>query len=495
MSRRILGLPSETLRKKVRQAEIDEGRRQGLSSAEREEIKKLTQGERGAARANEILRSASLVFRARARPRPIEVSRYIDEHVARFGVEPICRTLGVSASAYYQRATGERSARVVEDERLLRVIRNCTRPTIWRMGIGGCGRRSNVPVRRRRACRVQRLMAANGIVGAKRRGKPWRTTKPDPAAARPRDLVERNFTAHGAGSLVGRGFHVSALLGGGRLFQLHHRRVLRHGGRLAAGLQHAHHAGARRFAGWRSGPGEPGADFQLIAHTDAGSQYTSPGLHAGARRPRGARDRSGRSEMPGQRDGGIIRGFVQDRADRRPGVAHRDHSSSSLSCEYIGWFNHQRLHEASATSHRSNSNSCTPASTGRFRRMKRSRPSLRAPQTGLQRVNSSGRRRNRPSEALSAPRTTRSAKRCSLRPRHRWSNDGSSRAGLSVARVRSLAGNRKKETYKPRLRGTRSGPPRGSASRAPATPTSPPRIKGDRSARKQQPAATLRAVG
>jgi hypothetical protein len=39
------------------------------------------------------------------------------------GVEPICRTLGVSASAYYQRATGERSARAVEDERLLEVIR------------------------------------------------------------------------------------------------------------------------------------------------------------------------------------------------------------------------------------------------------------------------------------------------------------------------------------------------------------------------------------
>jgi hypothetical protein len=30
------------------------------------------------------------------------VSRYIDEHRGRFGVEPICRTLDVSASAYYQ---------------------------------------------------------------------------------------------------------------------------------------------------------------------------------------------------------------------------------------------------------------------------------------------------------------------------------------------------------------------------------------------------------
>jgi putative transposase len=51
------------------------------------------------------------------------VSRYVDEHRGRFGVEPICRTLGVSASAYYQRKTGERSARAMEDERLLAVIR------------------------------------------------------------------------------------------------------------------------------------------------------------------------------------------------------------------------------------------------------------------------------------------------------------------------------------------------------------------------------------
>ena len=51
------------------------------------------------------------------------MSRYIDSHRGRFGVEPICRTLGVSASAYYQRQTGHRSRRVLEDERLLGRIR------------------------------------------------------------------------------------------------------------------------------------------------------------------------------------------------------------------------------------------------------------------------------------------------------------------------------------------------------------------------------------
>jgi putative transposase len=32
--------------------------------------------------------------------------------------------------------------------------------------------------------RVKRLMRTHGIQGAKRRGKPWRTTIPDPAATR-----------------------------------------------------------------------------------------------------------------------------------------------------------------------------------------------------------------------------------------------------------------------------------------------------------------------
>jgi len=51
------------------------------------------------------------------------VSRYVDEHRGRFGVEPICRTLGVSVSAYYQRRSGSHSRRAVEDERLLVRIR------------------------------------------------------------------------------------------------------------------------------------------------------------------------------------------------------------------------------------------------------------------------------------------------------------------------------------------------------------------------------------
>ena len=51
------------------------------------------------------------------------MSAFIDKHRDRFGVEPICRTLGDSASAYWKRATGERSRRRVEDECLVEAIR------------------------------------------------------------------------------------------------------------------------------------------------------------------------------------------------------------------------------------------------------------------------------------------------------------------------------------------------------------------------------------
>ena len=44
-------------------------------------------------------------------------------------------------------------------------------------------------------------MRAHGIQGAKRRGKPWRTTKPDPQAAAPADLVKRDFSASGPDQL------------------------------------------------------------------------------------------------------------------------------------------------------------------------------------------------------------------------------------------------------------------------------------------------------
>ena len=58
-----LGIHSETLRKRVRQAEADAGLRPDLpTSEEREEIKRLRQENFELRRANEILKSASVFF-------------------------------------------------------------------------------------------------------------------------------------------------------------------------------------------------------------------------------------------------------------------------------------------------------------------------------------------------------------------------------------------------------------------------------------------------
>ena len=57
-----IGCTSETLRKWVRQAEQDQGRRPGLTSAERERLKTLERENRELRRANEILRKASAYF-------------------------------------------------------------------------------------------------------------------------------------------------------------------------------------------------------------------------------------------------------------------------------------------------------------------------------------------------------------------------------------------------------------------------------------------------
>ena len=59
-----LGPTSETVRRWVRRVEIDEGRRPGLTSDEREGLKQLEREVRELRRANEILKAASAFFAA-----------------------------------------------------------------------------------------------------------------------------------------------------------------------------------------------------------------------------------------------------------------------------------------------------------------------------------------------------------------------------------------------------------------------------------------------
>jgi putative transposase len=123
-------------------------------------------------------------------------------------------------------------------------------------------------------CRVQRLMAEHGIVGAKRRGKPWRTTRADPAALRSPDLVDRDFTASRPNALWVADFTYLRCWEGVVYFSfvidVYSRMII--GWQLAANMRTTLVLDALRMA---LGLREHGADVQLVHHSDAGSQYTA----------------------------------------------------------------------------------------------------------------------------------------------------------------------------------------------------------------------------
>jgi putative transposase len=270
------------------------------------------------------------------------VSQYVDEHRERFGVEPICTTLGVSVSAYYQRRTGRRSARAVEDERLFERIRELHSANYYAYGyrrMWKALRRAGEQVPR---CRVQRLMRSNGIQGAKRRGKPWRTTRPDPQAARRPDLVERDFSASRPNELWVADISYLRCWQGLVFFAF----VLDAYSRMIVGWQLAPHMrtdlvlDALRMALHRRGPG---ADVELIHHSDRGSQYTSIDY---TQTLSDHRVLASVGSVGDAYDNALAESFVDSfKTELIADRVWRTRSQLELAVvEYIGWYNGARLH-------------------------------------------------------------------------------------------------------------------------------------------------------
>jgi putative transposase len=272
------------------------------------------------------------------------VSRYIDEHRGRFGVEPICSTLGVSASAYYRRATGERSARVVEDERLLELIKTTHAKNYYAYGYRKMWKAllragENAP-----RCRVQRLMRAHGIQGAKRRGKPWRTTTADPKAQRHPDLVNRDFTAPAPNQLWLADFTYLRCWEGVVFFSF----VIDAFSRMIVGWQFASNMrtdlvlDALRMALTTR---DPGADVTLIHHSDAGSQY----LSFDYTQELDDHDVLASIGSVGDAyDNAMAESFVDSfKTELIADRVWRNRSQLELAIvAYVGWFNNERLHES-----------------------------------------------------------------------------------------------------------------------------------------------------
>jgi putative transposase len=119
---------------------------------------------------------------------------FIDTHREEFGVEPICKVLKVAPSTYYAHKRRSPSARVLRDAQLKVEIRRVWDANYQVYGARKIWRqlaREGIQVGRDRVARLMRSLGIGGVV----RGKPRRTTTPDPADQRPADLVNRQFTA------------------------------------------------------------------------------------------------------------------------------------------------------------------------------------------------------------------------------------------------------------------------------------------------------------
>jgi putative transposase len=275
------------------------------------------------------------------------VSAFIESQKALgFAVELICRTLGVSRSAHYERLSGHRSPRAIRDEQLVKVIGRLREANFCAYGY----RKMHLALKRHGVDdvgrdRVKRLMREHGIRGAKRRGKPWRTTVPDPDAARRPDLVEREFTAAGPDELYVAGFIYLRCWEGMVFFafviDVYSRRIV--GWQLAAHMRASLVCDALRMAVCTRP--RPGADVQLIHHSDRGAQYL--GLELAQ-----VLDDYDVLQSVGSvgdaLDNAMAESFVDTLkteliADR----VWRTRSQLELAIvEYLGWFNHTRLHES-----------------------------------------------------------------------------------------------------------------------------------------------------
>ena len=258
------------------------------------------------------------------------------------GVEPVCQALGVSASAYYQRASGARSNRDLEDERLLAVIRKVHRENyecygylrVWHE----LGRRG-VDVGRDR---VARLMRQAGIRGAKRRGRPPSTTKRDRTASKLPDLVCRRFTAEAPNRLwvadltQVRCWELTLYLA--FVIDVFSRMIV--GWQLAAHMRTDMVIDALKMA---TGIRGPGAAVGVTHHSDHGSQYVSLAYTQ-------TLDDHGVEQSLGSVGDALDNALAESWVDslKTELIADRVWPTRSqleiAIVEYIGWFNHVRLH-------------------------------------------------------------------------------------------------------------------------------------------------------
>ena len=270
------------------------------------------------------------------------MTRYVEERRDAFGVEPICRAIGVPVSTHYARRSRKPSARELADRELLVEIEAARS---GRRRVYGA-RKTWKELKRRQVevgrDQVARVMREHGLVGKLRGGKK-RTTIPDEAAIeRARDLLQRDFTATRPNEKwvadltyirTWNGFCYLAFI-----LDCYSRRIV--GWQLQTHMRAALVLDALEMA---NGLRRPAGG--LIAHSDRGSQYTS--LTYTERLDELEIDPSVGSKGDAYDNAmaeAWVATFKNELVDGRrfPSFGHLEHEV----LDFIGFYNDERLHEA-----------------------------------------------------------------------------------------------------------------------------------------------------
>jgi putative transposase len=205
--------------------------------------------------------------------------RFIDDHRATYGVEPICTVLPIAPSTYFrvraqQQDASKRAARAKRDDELRILIQRVHDENfgvygprkVWRQL-----RREGHLVAR---CTVERLMHAMGLAGAVR-GRAWTvTTQSQPALDRPADLVDRMFVATRPNQLWVSDFTYVATWAGfvyvAFVIDVFARRIV--GWRVSSSMRTDFVLDALEQAIYARGGTMPAG---LVHHSDQGTQYLS----------------------------------------------------------------------------------------------------------------------------------------------------------------------------------------------------------------------------
>lgn len=271
------------------------------------------------------------------------MTRYIDAHKERYGVEPICRTLQVAPSTYYAARSRPPSARQQRDEEL--------KPEVERVHAGNYGvygaekvwrqlKRESVEVGRDRTARLMSELGLAGITRCARK----RTTVPATTASRPDDLVGRNFSAPAPNRLwVADLTYVSTWAGFcyvAFVVDAFSRRIV--GWRVSTSLRAELALDALEMAIWaRQGDTE-----RLVHHSDRGVQYLAIRYSERLEEAGVAASVGSRGDSYDNALAETVNGLYKAELIRRQGPWRTADQVELATAAWVEWWNQRRLHSA-----------------------------------------------------------------------------------------------------------------------------------------------------